>query len=70
MPWLYRVSRRRSGAAVDRSAERPGASVSKQTIRRVADGVVEEMQSWQAWPLEEVQLNHYRRRALSVGTTD
>jgi hypothetical protein len=55
-------------AAVDRSAERPGASVSKETIRRIADRVVEEMQSWQARPQEEVQHNHYRRRALSVGT--
>jgi putative transposase len=35
-------------------AEIYGASVSKETISRITDRVVEEMQSWQARPLDEV----------------
>jgi transposase-like protein len=35
-------------------AEIYGASVSKETISRITDRVIEEMQSWQARPLEEV----------------
>jgi putative transposase len=31
-----------------------GASVSKETISRITDKVVEEMQTWAAWPLESV----------------
>ena len=35
-------------------AEIYGASVSRQTISRITDKVIEEMQSWQARPLDEV----------------
>src|SRR5580692_11134486 len=35
-------------------AEIYGASVSKETVSRITDRVVEEMQGWQARPLEEV----------------
>src|ERR1700761_2087160 len=35
-------------------AEIYGASVSKETISRITDRVIEEMQSWQARPLDEV----------------
>lgn len=34
-------------------AEIYGASVSKETISRITDRVIEEMQSWQARPLDE-----------------
>ena len=35
-------------------AEIYGASVSKETISRITDRVIEEMQAWQARPLDEV----------------
>ncbi len=33
---------------------KPGASVSKETISRITDKVLEEMQSWQNRPLDQV----------------
>ena len=53
MLWLY-AKGLTGGEISAHFAEIYGASVSKETISRITDKVVEEMNDWSVWPLEAI----------------